>query len=456
MIQRKSKIRVAKYKRVSTDEQKLKKNSIIAQDELLDEYIAKNPEMVLVGDFADEGVSGSKIKRTDLQRLLELVEAREVDLILVTKLDRWFRNVAFYYKVQEVLEKNNVAWKAILEDYNTLTADGKLKVNIMLSVAQNEVERTSERIKVVFNSKVKNKQAITGRLPLGFKTADGNGARKVVKDPQYEQIVYDILDTILIKQSLRGALLEINKKYDIDLTYNRISRLIHSTLLYGEFHGVKDYCESYITKEEFDQVQKVLKKNIKIYGRKTKEKHTYLFTGLITCPVCGRKMAGCYVNHKRNGKVYHYQYYRCQVARGRNACEYTRAHSQNVIERKLLAEILPAFENLLIQLDFNETTNKVPTINKTAIYDQMERLNNMYLKGRIDEVKYDLEYSELEAKLKVKDEPIKKDYSALKEILNSDFKTLYKTFTDEEKRMFWRSIIDDFHFENDNLVINFL
>ena len=75
---RKQKIRVAKYKRVSHDEQKLKKNSIIAQDELLDKYIADHPDMVLVGDFSDEAVSGTKLKRTELQSLLEMVESREV------------------------------------------------------------------------------------------------------------------------------------------------------------------------------------------------------------------------------------------------------------------------------------------------------------------------------------------------------------------------------------------
>ena len=90
-----NKLRVAKYKRVSHDEQKLKKNSIIAQDELLDEYIKNNPDLILVGDFSDEGISGSKIKRTELDRLLKMVEAGEVDLILVTKLDRWFRRSPF-------------------------------------------------------------------------------------------------------------------------------------------------------------------------------------------------------------------------------------------------------------------------------------------------------------------------------------------------------------------------
>ena len=68
-------------------------------------------------------------------------------IILVTKLDRWFRNIGEYYKVQEILEAHNVSWKTIYEDYDTSTAAGRLKINIMLSVAQDEADRASERIK---------------------------------------------------------------------------------------------------------------------------------------------------------------------------------------------------------------------------------------------------------------------------------------------------------------------
>ena len=81
------------------------------------------------------------------------MRAGKIDIVVFTKLDRWFRNIAEYYKVQEVLETHNVNWKTIHEDYDTSTASGRLKINIMLSVAQDEADRTSERIKAVFDSK---------------------------------------------------------------------------------------------------------------------------------------------------------------------------------------------------------------------------------------------------------------------------------------------------------------
>ena len=78
-------------------------------------------------------------------RLLSDVEAGKIDLILFIKLDRLFHNVADYYEVQKILDAHGVHWQTVLEDYETITSSGQFKVNIMLSVAQNEADRTSEK-----------------------------------------------------------------------------------------------------------------------------------------------------------------------------------------------------------------------------------------------------------------------------------------------------------------------
>lgn len=439
MIRGKNVIRVAKYKRVSTDEQKLKKNSIIAQDELLDEYISKHPEMVLVGDYSDEGVSGTKLVRTDLQRLLESVERGEVDLILVTKLDRWFRNIAFYYRVQETLEKNKTAWKTILEDYDTLTADGRLKVNIMLSVAQNEAERTSERIKVVFESKIRHRQAVTGAMPAGFTTADGNGARKVVRDPSVENVVYDFLNRVKATGSVRASLLYINDLYGVAWHYNSAYRLLKNTMLYGSYKGVNDYCEPYISKAEFDELQRLIGRNI----RKRETNRSYIFSGLLICPNCGRRLSGTYSVTKKGGKEYSYQKYRCPSSKVEKSCSFKKLVSENVIERDMLKQLRPQFEQLVLSVDASGNKTRAPKINKTAIKDEMDRLNKMFQKGRISESDYDQQYEALENKLKPNaQEAHKKDLSSLKSLIDGGLVDLYKTFTNQEKQMFWRSIVD--------------
>ena len=109
--------RVGLYGRVSTEEQAIRGFSIEAQVDALKEHCKKN-NMKIVDIYLDEGISGAKppLKRPALKRLLEDVESGKIDMILFTKLDRWFRSVKEYFKVQDVLDNNKVEWKAIQED----------------------------------------------------------------------------------------------------------------------------------------------------------------------------------------------------------------------------------------------------------------------------------------------------------------------------------------------------
>ena len=90
-------IRAALYIRVSHDEQVLHGLSLEAQEATLKEY-AQNKGYTIIDTYADEGITARKklSNRKDLQRLLKDVQADKIDLILVTKLDRWFRNIKDY------------------------------------------------------------------------------------------------------------------------------------------------------------------------------------------------------------------------------------------------------------------------------------------------------------------------------------------------------------------------
>ncbi len=178
-------IRCAIYCRVSTEEQAVHGLSIDAQKNELTEYAKKN-NYDIVGYYIDEGKTARKSlkSRTELLRMLEDVKANKIDLIIFTKLDRWFRNVRDYYKVQEILEDYKVDWKTIRENYDTSTANGRLSINIMLSIAQDEADRTSERIKAVFDNKVRKGIKPTSSCPIGYKYVD----KKVVIDEDKKDI----------------------------------------------------------------------------------------------------------------------------------------------------------------------------------------------------------------------------------------------------------------------------
>ena len=440
-------LRVAKYVRVSTDEQKLKRNSIEAQHEILDQFIADNDHLELVGTYADEGVSGTKFMRTELQRLLSDVEAGLIDLIIVTKLDRWFRDVALYYKTQEKLDRNKCAWFTVLEDYETLTSDGRFKVNIMLSVYQNEVDRTSERIKVVQEYKIKHGQAITGSLPFGFTIKGVDNYKIVVKDPETAPILEDLLDHLYTGQSVRASINYINDKYGLKLLYNPIRKLIGNPLLYGSYHDNDNYCEPYITKERFDEINRAIKlRNIK-QGTLLRP---YQFSGLIKCPICGNVMAGCTFIRYHNGVKKEYAHYRCNRAKKSAGalCSFTGTLTESKLETQILNKLRPSLEELELKIKVEAQTVKKPRYSAAAVEEEMRRLNVMYKKGRINDEEYDLEYTALENKLKQAKPPEEpKNYDDLHTILDQDLVGLFGTFTTEEKRTFWRAIID--HIEVD-------
>ena len=93
-------LRCALYIRVSTAEQMVHGKSLEAQREYLEQY-AKEQNMTVAGVYADEGKTARKElkKRRAIHALLEDVKAGRIDRILFWRLDRWFRNLSDFYKV---------------------------------------------------------------------------------------------------------------------------------------------------------------------------------------------------------------------------------------------------------------------------------------------------------------------------------------------------------------------
>lgn len=104
--------RVALYIRVSTQHQVNEGQSLEAQEKLLRDYVAAHPDLILVDTYIDDGISGTKLdERDELQRLLGDVAAGRVDLILFTRLDRFFRSVRHLMNTFDYLEKHGCEWR---------------------------------------------------------------------------------------------------------------------------------------------------------------------------------------------------------------------------------------------------------------------------------------------------------------------------------------------------------
>ena len=444
---------VAAYVRVSTQEQKLHGLSLDAQKMKLTEYAEKN-NMRIVEWYVDEGVSGRKLirNRPELQRMIHDAEEGKFQRIIFIKLDRFFRSVAEYHECMKRIAP--VVWSTTEEDYDLTTANGRMLVNMKLTIAELEADQTGERIRIVNEYKVQTGQPLVGdrSQPFVFKNEIDpiTGRKKVVKHPEYKEIMEDLLKYVFTHQSKRKAVVYLHQKHHISMSYNGVAKLLENTMLCGEYRGNPNYCEAYLTREEFDKLQKIIKRNVK----DNSEKRDYIFTGLLKCPHCGARLAGGTQVHKVRGKDYRYKRYRCPNFRLNNKCDFNKSLSENVLERKLLKDIEKYMEQAKLA-SIQVTDSGEEAINKydiDEIYERIDRLNYSWNTGKIRTVeKYESDYAELMEMLeKAEDErraaPVK-DFSKIEAILHDGWKAIYENLDDAYKRAFWRSFIQSIELE---------
>lgn len=450
-------VRIAKYARVSSDEQV--KNGYSAQDQLdFIEMFAQENDLIVAEEYVDEGISATLEidKRKALAQLIEDAKAGKFDIVVIKCLDRFFRNVGEYYAAQKQLKKAGVTWLSIEEpDLDPEDVDAVFKINIYLSMAEFEARKTSTRIRFNNQMRIKNKQVIQGSKGFLFpwKVEGEKKNKHLVRDMDQADRLYDILEHFEMFQSKSATLRHHNAKYD-KISYETLSRLLEDTLLYGEYKGVKDYVEASITKERFEHIQELIKRNTRQH---IESEEVFLFSGMLRCRCCGWIMAG---NKTRgNGKQYIYAY-RCNNYRKNKACPNNHALNEKKIEKQLLDNLEQYVENEFVKVQ-TISEKKKPEIDNTAkienIKKEMDRLNKLFRKGNIEEDEYDKEFATLKKEQKqleaaMEQEP-ERDLEALKQLIESDWRTIYEALDKPHRKAFWRKIIKEFVVDEDKQIV---
>lgn len=450
-------LRVVKYIRCSHDNQVLHGDTLEAQNEILDDFIKRN-RLKLVDTFIDEALTARKkyTQRKEFVRLLDGVKAHRFELIIFTKLDRWFRNIGDYHKIQEILEENHVQWKAVTESYDTTTTNGRLYVNIRLSVAQDECDRDSDRIKDVFDYKLRNKTYITGKLPRGLKLDE---EKHVIIDEEWKQFALDMFDHFEQTNSKRGTLLWLKEKYGIYLCYDTIARNLRNPLYKGMYRDDADFCEPLISPERFDRLQELGKRNV----RQRRTNRTYIFTGLLICSSCNHYLVGQTSHNKlADGTERDYPSYRCNMRYQSHSCDRNRGYREDYVEEYLLQHIRPALSEYVAEYEVtgSNPSRKNPAAEAAKIRKKMQKLYDLYMDDLIDRDVYKKEYGAFQEKLKelesASDAPVR-DLSDLKKLLDQNYEEIYKTFTPQEKNTFWKSFVQSILVHEDgSMDISFL
>ena len=416
-------MRVALYIRVTSEEQARHGLSLQEQRDALIRY-AKANKMTVVGIYEDAGISARKPykKRPALLQLLDDCKAGKVDTILFIKLDRWFRNVAGYYDVQTQLDKYGVTWQATEEDYETRTASGRLKVNIMLSVAQDEADRASERVKFINDGKRAKGQPAGSKAPLGY----------IIKDRQYQidndtaDAARDMFAAYVRLQSVLGVKRYMLETWGIDRAYTKYVNYFRNRLYIGEVYGIENACPALVSKQDFDIVNDILRqRSQRCAGVETDR--VYLFSGLLHCKECGKTMQSETAKHI-------YTYYRCRTRMLDNsACQHKKRIREDALEDYLLHELEGIAER---NNRYYKKAERKSTQNADAIRKKMSKLKTLYLNDLIELDEYKREYASLKKALEAVEEKPKTNLDALRNGLAE-----YDNYSREEKKEFWTRFI---------------
>src|SRR4051794_23791250 len=169
-------LRCAVYTRKSTDEGLDQEfNSLDAQREACVAYIASQIGLgwkLVPNHYDDGGISGGTMERPALQRLLQDIRDRKVDVVVVYKIDRLTRSLMDFSMIVEVFDANGVSFVSVTQQFNTTTSMGRLTLNVLLSFAQFEREVTAERIRDKIAASKKKGMWMGGVVPLGYRVED--------------------------------------------------------------------------------------------------------------------------------------------------------------------------------------------------------------------------------------------------------------------------------------------
>ncbi|MFC7053369.1 recombinase family protein [Hansschlegelia quercus] len=326
--------RCAVYTRVSTDhrlEQDF--NSLDAQCEAAEAYVRSQAgegwKLVKNGVFSDGGFSGGSMERPALQRLLDLIRSRGVDVIVVYKVDRLTRSLADFAKLVELFDANGVSFVSVTQSFNTTTSMGRLTLNMLLSFAQFEREVTGERIRDKIAASKKRGIWVGGVVPLGYRVE----AKKLVVDEAEAATVRMIFERYLVLGSLSALQKDIRERGivtrsrtrssgmtigGVPLTNGPLAYLLANRVYLGEInHKGQSYRGEHppiIAAELFEAVAAKLAENRNSFRTKRSASGALLLGRLFDDR--GNPMTPSVTNKK--GIRYRY-YVSCVVAQGRGA-----------------------------------------------------------------------------------------------------------------------------------------
>ena len=398
------------YMRVSTEDQAREGFSLPEQRERLETF-CKFKGYEIIDYYEDAGISAKTGNyRPEFERLKNDIKAKKINTIVALKLDRITRSICDWEKLITFLDENNAYLDCANDEINTTTVNGKMISRLLMSVSQNEIERTSERTKVGLAGAIKSGH-IPHVAPLGYKHED----KRLVIDYSTKDIIVRIFDLYYNGYSYQ----KISNLFDEEKVLEKdnwrdstIQTILENEIYKGDFvHGKRtkhptyyeDVVEPIISKEMWSDYQVQKKKNSRSYQRTL----TYLYLQKLKCPKCNRILGGK-ATTKKNGKTYFYYYCNdCKIQFKENVInEY---FEQFIDELTEYDSVVNQFFLPVIKQKFDEPKEQLEKeINNQK--SKLERIKKAYINGAFELKEYNEEKHivektivELEEKLNITD-----------------------------------------------------
>lgn len=310
--------KVAIYARVSTLEQAESGYSISEQVSKLEKY-SEIKDYKIYDTYIDPGYSGSNLERPQMRRLIDDAKLHRFDIVLVYKLDRISRSQRdTLYLIEEIFNKNNIAFTSLNENLDTSTAFGKAMIGILSVFAQLEREQITERMQMGKLGRAKSGKAMGWtRVPFGYTYNPETQIYDI--EPFEAEIVKRIFREYLAGQSITKLRNTLNSEGLTGQKKKWAYKTIHDILDQPVYTGMNKYRGKLfegshapiIDKQMFDEVQAELQKRqveaFKASNNPRPFQSKYLLSGFIRCGYCGAPLEVSISTLKDGSKRYRYK-----------------------------------------------------------------------------------------------------------------------------------------------------
>ncbi len=370
------------YIRVSTEEQaENPEGSIKNQEERLAQTVRlKNMEDnfgEVVGIYIDRAKSGKDTNRPELQKMLQAIRAKKINLVMVSELSRISRNMRDFSDIWEMMKATGCGFYSLRENFDTTSAAGEMVLYTLANLAQFERRQVSERVTANMNARAARGLYNGGSVPVGYKLVEEKPGTLAV-DEDRVHLVRAVFDAFKEQGTLSQTARWLNgnnykppKRVEGGGKNARLDFFtvdnVHHILRNKVYIGIREYkqngeakeviaqWEPIVDREIFDYVQKTLSNNLSSKKPLDGKKHPYILTGLVRCATCGLALVG----KSAHGKRQKIAYYEHSWATKRNSaltekifkCEPTR-----ILGNKLESVVL---EQLKLLLGSKETSKEL-------------------------------------------------------------------------------------------------